>query len=221
VSQFVLNDLQSRQICSNLFVSRHFINTERFRPDAGVRADLRRRLGVEGCFVVLTAAHLIKEKGIDVLIRAMTELPPNVVLWIVGGGVESEKLRELSSELHLKTRVYFHGYQKDVAPYMQAADCFVCPSLWAEAAGLANLEASASGLPVIASRTGGIPEHVQHNHTGFLFLPGDHRELARCVRLLQEDPALHWKMSEQARAHAVERFSADVRVHEFLEMYRK
>jgi glycosyltransferase involved in cell wall biosynthesis len=221
VSQFVLNDLRRQQISSDLILSRHFINTDRFRPDKSVRDELRKQHHVEGRFVLLTVAHLIKAKGIEVLIRTLADLPESIVLWIVGDGEESEKLRQLCSELHLTSRVYFYGLQKNVAPFMQAADCFVCPSLWAEAAGLVNLEASASGLPVIASRVGGLPEYVEDGRTGLLFLPGDHRELARCVQLLNEDPALRQKMSADARAWAVEKFSADSGVLECLNLYRE
>jgi glycosyltransferase involved in cell wall biosynthesis len=221
VSQFILDDLQRQQTYSNLVLCRHFVNTERFRPNGMVRERLRRKLEVESCFIVLTVAHLTKAKGIDVLIRALAELPQSVILWIVGDGDESGMLRQLCSELHLESRVQFHGHQRDVAPFMQAADCFVCPSLWREAAGLVNLEAIASGIPVIASRTGGIPEYVEDGRTGFLFSPGDHGELARHVRLLQENPVFCREMSERARAHAVDNFTADVRVSEYLELYKK
>ncbi len=221
VSQFVLNDLRSKKLCSDLILSRHFINTDRFRPDEAARSELRKKLHVEGRFVLLTVAHLIKPKGIEVLIKALAELPDNVVLWIVGDGDQLERLRQLCSELHLASRVCFHGLQKNVAPFMQAADCFVCPSLWAEAAGLVNLEASASGLPVVASRIGGIPEYVEDGRTGFLFLPGDHHELTRRVQSLNEDSAMHKKMSAQARAWAVEKFSADSGVLEYLNLYRE
>jgi glycosyltransferase involved in cell wall biosynthesis len=220
VSQFILNDLRRQGTCSNLTLCRHFINTERFRPDPCARRDLRGRFDAEGRFVVLTVAHLIKEKGIDVLIRAMAELPDSVVLWILGDGDESEMLRQLSSELHLTSRVHFHGLQRNVAPFMQAADCFVCPSLWAEAAGLVNLEAAACGLPVIASRIGGIPDYVEDRGTGFLFSPGDHRELAQYVRLILEDPNLYRNISGKARARAVEKFTTDAGIRDLLQIYR-
>jgi glycosyltransferase involved in cell wall biosynthesis len=221
VSQFVLDDLRSSKLCSNLILFRHFINTDRFRPDEAARNKLRKQLHAEGRFVLLTVAHLIKAKGIEVLIKALAALPENVVLWIVGEGDESERLRQLSSDLNVTARVRFHGLQNNVAPFMQAADCFVCPSLWAEAAGLVNLEASASGLPVIASRIGGIPEYVEEGRTGFLFLPGDHLELSRCVRSLQENSDMHQKMGIQARAWVVEKFSADSGVLDCLNLYRE
>ena len=220
VSQFILDDLQLKGTGSNLVLCRHFVNTERFRPDAVVRDHLRRKLDVQGRFVVLTVAQLIKSKGIDVLIRAMAELPDSAILWIVGDGDQSELLHQLSSELHLTSRVYFYGFQKNVESFMQAADCFVCPSLWMEAAGLVNLEASASGLPVIASRIGGIPEYIETGVTGFLYSPGDHQELARCAQVLKDDPVLYHEMSLKARALSVERFSADVLVPEYLNCYR-
>lgn len=220
VSQFVLNDLRRQQIGHDLVLSRHFINTDRFRPDQVVRGELRRKFHVQDRFVLLTVAQLIKTKGIDVLIRALAELPVDVVLWIVGEGDEAAQLHELCSELLLTSRIYFHGLQKNVAPFMQAANCFVCPSLWAEAAGLANIEASACGLPVIASRIGGLPEYVEDGRTGFLFSPGDYLELARCIQSLVEDSKLYQKMRVEARARAVKRFSADVGVREYLDSYR-
>ena len=221
VSQFVLDDLRRNKLYSHLILFRHFINTDRFRPDEAVRTNFRKELHAEGRFVLLTVAHLIKAKGIEVLIKALAVLPENVVLWIVGEGDESESLRQLASELNVTGRVRFHGLQNNVAPFMQAADCFVCPSLWAEAAGLVNLEASATGLPVIASRIGGIPEYVEEGRTGLLFLPGDHLELSRCVRSLQENSDMHQKMSNRARAWVVEKFSAESGVSNYLNLYRE
>jgi hypothetical protein len=119
-----------------------------------------RRLLHEGKFVLLSVAHLIRAKGVDVALRALAELPPAVVLWVAGEGEEAGRLRELCRDLGVEGRVRFLGSQPHVEPYLQAAGCFVCPSLGAEAAGLVNLEAQACGLPVLASSVGGIPEYV-------------------------------------------------------------
>src|SRR5262249_11534738 len=94
------------------------------------------------------------------------------------------------------------------------------PSLWAEAAGLVNIEAQACGLPVIASRVGGISDYVEEGRTGFLFPAGDHVELAERARRLQADPLLCQNMGREALAVAVARFSARARLSEYVGLYR-
>ena len=116
--------------------------------------------------------------------------------------------------------VAFLGNRAEVQPFIQAADCLVCPSIWQEAAGLANIEALACGVPVVASRIGGIPEIVDHGTTGLLFAAGEPDELAAAIRRLAADPDLRRKMGEAARTAAVERFSAERRLCEFLDFYR-
>ena len=103
---------------------------------------------------------------------------------------------------------------------MQAADCFVCPSTWAEAAGLVNLEATSSGLPVIASRIGGIPEYIEEGRSGFLFSPGDHRELARHILFLHQDSVFCKEMSARAREHALNNFTTNAGIQKYLELYQ-
>lgn len=181
---------------------------------------MRTALNVGDRFVLVTVGQLIKEKGIDVVIRALSELPPNVVLWIIGAGKEESSLRELISDRKLEDRAQILGLQRHVQPYLQAADCFVCPSLWGEAAGLVNLEAQACGTPLIGSRIGGIPEYVADERTGLLFTPGDSQALARCVRRLMGDPALRERLGHAAREHALEHFSPEARLPEWLDLYR-
>ena len=186
VSRFVEECLAQQRIWPPAESCLHFINTDRFRPDRAVRHWVRQQHACEGKFVVLAVAHLIPQKGIDIAIRAIGESRPNTVLWVVGGGSETAHLKALAAELGLKDRVKFFGHQAEVQPFMQAADCLVCPSLWAEAAGLVNLEALSTGLPVLASRIGGIPEYVDDGQTGLLFAPGDFHELAKLLRQVQD-----------------------------------
>jgi glycosyltransferase involved in cell wall biosynthesis len=199
----------------------HFINTDRFQPDEAERRRCRAQLGVENRFVMLVVGQLIKEKGIDVAVRALAALPDSVVLWIVGRGPEEDSLRRLIADLHLGERARLLGLQRHVQPYLQSADCFVCPSLWAEAAGLVNIEAQACGTPVVASRIGGIPEYVADGKTGLLFPPGDAATLAHCVRRLLEDPVERGNLAANARAHAMANFSVQARMPEWLDLYRR
>jgi glycosyltransferase involved in cell wall biosynthesis len=221
VSRYVQDCLEEQQVWSNLVCASHFINTDRFRADAAARRQLRATLNVEDRFVLLVIGQLITEKGVHVAIRALSDLPPQVVLWIAGTGPEEDALRQLISELKLKERVRLLGLQTHVQPYLQAADCVVFPSLWGEAAGLVNLEAQACGTTVVGSRIGGVPEYVVDGQTGLLFPAGDHHALAQCVRRLVEDTKLRLRLARQARVHALEQFSPDVRLSEWVELYRR
>jgi glycosyltransferase involved in cell wall biosynthesis len=221
VSRYVHDYLAANGVWSNLVTEHHFVNTERFRPDNVGRLEMRARLQADDRFVLLVVGQLIKEKGVDVAIRAMTELPDNVVLWIAGGGPEETALRNLIADLKLEGRAKLLGLCRDVQPYILAADCLVCPSVWGEAAGLVNLEAQACGTPVIASRIGGIPEYVLHERTGLLFTAGDPHDLGNCVRRFLDDPGWHADRAHEARVHALEQFSPHVRLTEWLEIYRR
>jgi glycosyltransferase involved in cell wall biosynthesis len=197
----------------------HFINTERFAPDPAVRAELRQRLRDDDAFVLVTVAYLIPAKGVDVVVRALADLPAHVRLWVVGDGPELGRLQAQAGDLGVQDRVRFLGLQSMVQPFLQAADAFVCPSRWAEAAGLVNLEAQATGLPVLASDIGGIPEYVADGQSGFLFPVGDHDQLADHVRRLAGDTELCREMGRMARARACRDFSVEARLGDFLALY--
>jgi glycosyltransferase involved in cell wall biosynthesis len=220
VSEFVRASLHAEGCWPNLSTCLHFVNTDRFRPDGAARREARQRLGAAGRFVLLAVAYLIEPKGVDVAVRALARLPDDVTLWVVGTGRQAEALRALAGQLGVAARTHFLGAQRYVEPYMQAADCLVCPSLWAEAAGLVNLEALACGLPVVASRIGGIPEYVEDGRTGLLFAPGDADGLAECLLRLRGDPDYRDVLARQAWSRAVERFSAHSRLDDFLALYR-
>jgi glycosyltransferase involved in cell wall biosynthesis len=220
ISEFVRLSQEQQGVWSNHSTCRYFINTDRFRPDPEAGLRLREGRGDGGRFVALVVGQLIPEKGIDVLLRALPLTPPSVVLWVGGEGAYGPALEELAVELGVADRVRFLGSLVDTSPFMKAADCFVCPSVWAEAVGLVNMEAQACGLPVIASRVGGIPEYVEDGRTGLLFPPGDHEQLAAHLRRLYEDPSLLRDMGLAARDHAVRDFSPDARLEDYLAPYR-
>jgi len=219
VSDYVLAELQKQGIWRNLGRYHHFVNTERFQPDTTTRSDIRTSQGVERSFVVLVVAHLIPEKGVEVAIRALKELPDHVVLWVVGDGPERLALQSVAESLGADKRTRFYGLQAEVSPFMQAADCLVCPSLWEEAAGLVILEAMACGLPVIGSSVGGIPEFIAPHRTGFLFPAGNHMALAgRITELCSSTP--QWDdMRAQARTQAVTLFSHRSRISATVAIY--
>ena len=220
ISDFVLRCLEAEGVWPNISSCTHFINTERFRPDDVTRSQVRAELDAVERFVVLVVAQLVEWKGIDVVLKALARLPSHVIAWIVGDGPDAKYFRDRCTTLGVEGRVRFFGNQADVSRYMQGADCLVCPTLWAEAVGLVNLEALACGLPVIGSRTGGIPQFVKDGRTGFLFLPGDDAELADRIRRLATNLDERAWMGSEGRRLMVERFSTDKRVGAYLDLYR-
>jgi L-malate glycosyltransferase len=155
-----------------------------------------------------TVAYLIKEKGVDHLVRAMARMRhgQDAHLRIVGDGPEVPRLKALAQELGVDSRVEFAGLRDDVHALLGKTDIFVHPAIWAEAFGLTIAEAMSNGCAVVASRIGGIPELVSHGETGLLFTPGDPEDLARQLDLLVERPALRRQLGRNARARTEQRF---------------
>lgn len=220
VSDFVRSELVARTGFAGARTVPHFINTTRFSPNGANREAVRREHGLGDDFVLLFVGYLIRAKGVDVAIRALSRLPGRIRLLIAGNGPEEAALRRLATEAGVSERVTFLGLVRETDRYFQAADALVCPSIWAEAAGFVNLEAQACGLPVLASRIGGIPEYVKDGATGFLFTPGDHVELAGHVERLLAEPQLAERISRQALQHARAHFDPEGGAAELIGWYR-
>ncbi len=156
---------------------------------------------------VLAVAHLIPEKGIEHLLRALAAVPPTLAgLVLVGDGPEEARLRRLGNELGIAGRTWFCGLRDDVASLLREADVFVHAATWAEAFGWTIAEAMASGCAVIATNVGAIPELIEHGRSGFLVPPADPAALAHAMTLLASDDALRLELGRNARSRAEERF---------------
>ncbi len=133
-------------------------------------------------------ANLHPYKGHPHLIEAFRKLKtvqPKARLLLAGTGALESTLRDQARDL--EASVSFLGYCSDVRAILEAMDVYVQPSV-VEALGLAVLEASGMGLPVIASDVGGLPEVVRHDETGLLVKPGDPEALASALAELAFDP---------------------------------
>jgi len=145
----------------------------------------------EGHFVVGTVARLERIKGLDHLIEAaktVAEALPQARFLVVGDGPQREDLLSRVHHLELGEHCIFAGLRSDVPQILPAFDLFVLPSL-SEALGTAAIEALASGVPVVASRVGGVPEVVTHGETGLLVPPGDAMQLAQAILHVAANPA--------------------------------
>jgi glycosyltransferase involved in cell wall biosynthesis len=152
----------------------------------------------------LAVARLIERKGLGDLIRALALLERGrFELEIVGGGPDEGVLRDLAAQLGVAEDVRFLGPldRPQVARQYREADMFTLPSS-AEAFGNVFAEALASGLPIVGSTVGGIPDLVEHGSNGLLVHPGDLGSLAGAIRYLADDPELRHEMAQRNRAKA-------------------
>jgi glycosyltransferase involved in cell wall biosynthesis len=173
------------------------VDLELFHP----AADAPARSGPIRCLAV---ARLIERKGLGDLLRAFALLERGrYQLEIVGGGADELVLRDLAEKLGVASDVHFAGplQRSEVAQRYREADVFTLPSA-AEAFGNVFAEALASGLPIVGSQIGGIPDLVEHGANGLLVEPGDIKALAGAIRYLGEDPQLRQEMAVRNRAKA-------------------
>lgn len=149
--------------------------------------------------VVLFVGRLVKEKGVDRLLKVWASLPGHerMLLLIVGDGPLREDLESQTKTLRLLASVRFVGHQADVSKFYSIADLFVLPS---KTEGMSNslLEAMAAGLPVVASNVGGNKDVIEDKQSGFLV---DWEDTAACVGILSNllfDPNLRSGMGSAA-----------------------
>ena len=174
------------------------------------RDAMRRDLGVSETFVGIIVARLSGQKGHATLLQSLSSLRGpgvNLLMLIVGDGAQRSELERQAQALSLDDRmVRFLGARSDVDQLLRAADFFVLPSD-TEGLPLSVLEAMAHGLPIVASRVGGIPELIEHDEHGLLVPPGDPPALAEAIRTLSADPLLGRRLGDAARARASGEFS--------------
>ncbi|MET8799693.1 glycosyltransferase family 4 protein [Nocardia sp. NPDC004568] len=153
------------------------VDTETFRPDPAARAELRERYGLGNRPTVLCLSRLVPRKGQDVLLVAMHRIKeriPGAVLVIAGSGPYEDRLRGFADALGLTDDVVFTGRvpAAELAAHHTLADVFAMPArtrgagLDVEGLGIVYLEASATGVPVVAGTSGGAPETVLDGRTG-------------------------------------------------------
>jgi len=185
------------------------VDTAAFHPAAGGAA-IRDRLGLAGRPVVVCVSRLVKRKGQDTLIRAwpLVRAAGDPVLLLVGSGPAAGRLRQLARELGVAGSVVFTGQvpERDLPAYYDAGDVFAMPcrtrrrGLDVEGLGIVYLEASATGLPVIAGDSGGAPDAVLNGETGYVVPGRDVTALAARLTELLADPAGARAMGEKGLA---------------------
>ena len=191
---------------------------EHFRPGVEATA-MRVRLGIangggEGRWLV-TVARLEKHKGIDTVLEALpaiAERAPDVRYAVAGGGPERESLEKLAHKLGVADRVRFLGQvsERDLPALYNLATVYVGASrraerIGVEGFGIALVEASACGVPVVGGNSGGVPDAVRDGETGFLVPPEEPAAVVEAVCRLLDDPALARRLGAAGR-RAVETY---------------
>ena len=196
----------------------NFVDTDQFRP-------VHRPL-VRQCFanpdehLLLHISNFRRVKRLPDVLNVFDQVSRSVParLMLVGEGPDLALAHEMVRSLHIEDKVHFLGRQDEVAELFACADLLLLPSE-KESFGLVALEAMASGVPVIGSTAGGIPEVVAHGETGWLAPVGDVDGMAKYAISLLQDNGLYRKFSENARARAVSLFNVHDKVAEYEAVY--
>ncbi|HEY8450417.1 MAG TPA: N-acetyl-alpha-D-glucosaminyl L-malate synthase BshA, partial [Bacillota bacterium] len=198
----------------------NFVDPATYHPEAG--RDCRGAQAREGRTVVVHVSNFRPVKrvplAVEIFARAAADRP-EVELWLVGDGPDSAEARRRAAALGVADRVRFWGKQEHPVGWIACADLMLLPSQH-EAFGLAALEAMACGVPVVATRVGGLPEVVTAD-CGFLLDVDDVSGMVQAIRRLLEDPALRRRLGAAGRRRAVTKFSATRIVPQYEALYRR
>ena len=171
---------------------------------------------------LLFVGRLTSVKGIPILLQAIARLRarfPDVRLDIIGDGPERSKLEAQARMLGVADRAMFHGYrsQAQLREQLARTDAFVMSS-FAEGVPVVLMEAMAAGVPVVATRIGGIPELVEHGECGLLVPPGDPAALADALAVLLESDELRARFAAAGRAKVEREFNLRHEVARLIEI---
>lgn len=193
------------------------INLSRFSPDNGkARLEVRRSLGIdENVPLVLFVGSQFRLKGLEFAIRGLAAMKTPAHLLVVGHDSAST-FRNLAKELGVAARVHFAGARNDLPKIYPAADVFVFPSLY-ETFALVCLEAMASGLPVVASRVGGIEDYLREEQNG-LFIKREAQDIAQKLDRVLADPELRARFRQEGIRTAAN-YSWDKIAQQYLRLF--
>jgi glycosyltransferase involved in cell wall biosynthesis len=195
------------------------IDAGRFRP--GERAAMRAKFGLPPQQTLVgIVATLRSWKGHAYLLDAMTRLPEQIELVIVGDGPQREALEKKVVQLGLRGRVRMQGQQADVLPWLRALDIFALPSYANEGVPQALVQAMLVELPCVTTAVGGIPEIAEHERTALLVPPKDAAALAAAIERLAGNEGLRRELGEAARKRCVEGYSYERMLERMETIYR-
>ncbi|MFS0777202.1 glycosyltransferase family 4 protein [Neobacillus sp. 3P2-tot-E-2] len=234
-SRFLRNHLIEKTNCNTnkIFVNYLGVNTDQFKPkwqlDSTAPLEIiKQELGVSNNKVLLYVGRLVEIKGVHYILEVMPELikaDPTIRLIIAGSPREhkvySEHLRNLAESV--KDHVVFTSFipNDKIHELFQVSDLLLVPSAQNEAFGLVNLEAMSTGIPVIATKSGGMPEIIDHGKTGLLIDPSNvSEELIKHIPDLLSNPGKLEQMGKESVLRVRNYFTWQHTVERLLKLYR-
>ncbi|MBC8050994.1 MAG: glycosyltransferase [Chitinophagales bacterium] len=155
--------------------------------------------------LIVWLGRMAQDKGPDIVVNAMKEVP-GAYVWMAGDGAFEKEVKELAGRLDLLDRVRFLGWRDDIHSLLEAADIYVCASRF-EAHGNIVLEAWAHGLPIVSARSPG-PEHlIAHGETGLLVANDNPADMAQALNQLISDKHLQNRLGKAGWVHFNQTYS--------------
>jgi glycosyltransferase involved in cell wall biosynthesis len=202
----------------------NFINVARLQSGRS-RDEVRTELGVTpDVFLIVTVGEVIPRKNQELLVRAVPRLLAEGVapLVLLIGKCDAAYRRRIDAcmqSMDAGDHVRLLGERSDIPDLLRAADCFCLPSRH-EILPIALLEAMALGLPIVATRVGGVAELVRDGIDGFITESGDTAALGAALTKLARDPETRSRMAAAARGHVQTSFTPEACVPKIVECYR-
>ena len=169
--------------------------------------------------LLLAAGRLHVNKGFDILIQALAQVP-DAILWLAGDGPERNALQKLAEQQGVASRVRFLGWRNDVAALMRTADQFICPSRH-EGLGSIVMESWLHGCPIVATNSQGPGELIEDGVTGLVTPIDEVAPLGAAIRQLIEDESLAKALASCARDHYEHYFSKAVITEHYRQLFHQ
>lgn len=228
---FIVNTVFAQQQLTSMGCEKDKIHIIPQGTDTSDFPFIQREITEDKPIVILSVGRLSIEKGFHIAVKAISRLVPQhptIEYRIIGSGPEEKTLTQLSEQLGIQQNVLIHGSVStdELLSHYSDAHIFVLPSIdfrdgsHTETQGVVLQEAQSSGIPVIASRTGGIPEVIKDRETGLLFEEENDTQLSQLIESLINDKEQYETISEQARKDVEENYSIEVIGGRLIDLYK-
>jgi len=223
VKNHLINDFKVKR--EDVYLIHNGINPDKFkRHSLEEIEELKKEASLpKNCIIVGSVARFSTVKGLEYFIKALPLVAReynNAMFLLVGYGAEETSLKQIAKDLKIEDKIVFFNPIKDSYKYLPVMDIFVMPSIQ-EGLGLSILEAQAQGIPVIASRVGGIPDIIEDNVTGILVESKNSGEIAAAILKLIKDKNLAAAIKDHAYERTVSDFSLEKMVEKTESVYKE